>query len=416
MKTAVKRFVSHPLLSGSLVMMVGSMGVNVINYIYHLVMGRLLGPVDYGTLASIYSILYIVSIVPTSTSFAIVKFISSAKDKDELGSIYYGIKNLVLYVALGTSLIVALSSSAISKFLNIGSIWPVLFVAPVLFLSLITLVNQASLQGLLKFIGVVGPNLVSSIVKLLLGVLFVFLGWSVTGAIGAVVISVLLAYFYSTRLARGLFPQHQKSNFKLMPFLRFSLPVLLQALAFTSIFTVDILLVKHFFPPYEAGLYASLSMLGKVIYFAASPITSTMFPIVSGRHARGEKYFKVFFASLGLTVLMSFSIVALYFLLPDLSIGLLYGQKYLAAKGDLVWMGLFLSFYTVAYILSNFYLSIGKTKLIILPLLTAIVQVVAIWFYHPTLHAVIMLSLGLMVFLAASFAIILGYNQLKQTG
>ena len=39
----------------------------------------------------------------------------------------------------------------------------------------------------------------------------------------------------------------------------------IQALAFTSFFTTDLILVKHFFPPFEAGIYAALSTLGKII-------------------------------------------------------------------------------------------------------------------------------------------------------
>lgn len=80
----IKNLLKHPLFSGSFVMIAGSMAINVVNYIYHLLMGRILGPVDYGTLASVYSLLYIVTIIPTSASVSIVKFISSAKDKREV--------------------------------------------------------------------------------------------------------------------------------------------------------------------------------------------------------------------------------------------------------------------------------------------------------------------------------------------
>ena len=59
----------------------GSMLSNVVNYLYHLAMGRILGPVDYGILASLFSIFYIIGIVPLSSSVSIVKFVSTAKNK-----------------------------------------------------------------------------------------------------------------------------------------------------------------------------------------------------------------------------------------------------------------------------------------------------------------------------------------------
>ena len=58
----LKNYLVNPLLLGSTLMIGGSMGVNVINYVYHLVMGRLLGTADYGVVASIFSLLYVVSI------------------------------------------------------------------------------------------------------------------------------------------------------------------------------------------------------------------------------------------------------------------------------------------------------------------------------------------------------------------
>src|SRR3989344_9147131 len=96
----MNKILKHPLFSGSIIMFGGSMAVNVINYIYHLLMGRILGPIDYGSLASIYSLLYVVAIVPISTSFAIVKFISQAKNKKERGYIYWVLKKFIFRVAI----------------------------------------------------------------------------------------------------------------------------------------------------------------------------------------------------------------------------------------------------------------------------------------------------------------------------
>ena len=78
----------------------GSMFVNATNYVYHVLMGRILGPVDYGVLASVFALLYIVSIVPMSTSVAIAKFVSSAKDKKEEAEIFNGIKHFIYRVSL----------------------------------------------------------------------------------------------------------------------------------------------------------------------------------------------------------------------------------------------------------------------------------------------------------------------------
>ena len=384
--------------------------VNIINYFYHLMMGRILGPSEYGVLASLYSILYITSIVPVSTSVSIVKFISGARDARERGAIYVAVKRMTGKVALGLALVIAITSPAISQFLNIPTFWEVALVAPVVFFSLITLVNQSTLQGVLKFTGVVAPNFVAFVAKLIFGIGLVYLGYSVLGAMWGVVIGAILAYLLSIVQIRGVV-EVRKENFDLKPFFKYSLPVLLQALAFTSFFTTDLILVKHFFSPFDAGLYAALSTLGKIIFFASSPITSVMFPIVAGRVARGERYFRIFALSILLTGAIAGAIAVLYFLLPNYAIGILYGQEYLAASPLLVWMGVFISLYVLAYLLTNFFLSIGKTWVSYLAVAAAAIQIVAIWLYHANLLIVIQISLSVVAALLLILLAILGYNQ-----
>jgi O-antigen/teichoic acid export membrane protein len=125
--------VKHPLFSGSALMIGGSMVANVVNYFYHLLMGRVLGPKDYGTLASIYAVMYILSIVPTSTSFAIVKFISSAGSKVERTGIFLRLRKLVFQIAVVLSLVFLVLSPVVSNFLHIENVYILVLVSLVLF-------------------------------------------------------------------------------------------------------------------------------------------------------------------------------------------------------------------------------------------------------------------------------------------
>ncbi len=412
MNKKIFNFLRHPLFSGSAIMIGGSMAVNVINYAYHLVVGRMLGPVNYGVLASLFSILYIVAIVPTSTSVAVVKFISSAETDKSAGRIYFAINKLVLIIAFILAIALLFVSPFIASFLHINNVFLVILISPILFFSLITLVNQATSQGLLKFMGFVLPNMASSVIKIVLGVLLIALGYSVLGAMYGVLLGGVLAYFVSLPYIRKLVKSDVGSvDYDIYPFLRYSLPVLLQALAFTSLFTTDIILVKHFLSPFNAGIYAALSTLGKIIFFASSPISSVMFPVVSGRVAKGGKYKKIFWASFGATLFISLFIVSLYYLFPNLAIGVLYGNAYLSASEDLIWMGFFILVYTLAVLLVNFSLSIGRTRVIIFPVVAALSQIVFIWIFHESIKEVIQVSLIVSTLMLLGEAAYLRYNQ-----
>ena len=51
-----------------------------------------------------------------------------------------------------------------------------------------------------------------------------------------------------------------------------------------------LILVKHFFSPHDAGIYAGLSLIGRVIFFFSAPIASVMFPVIVQKYARKENY------------------------------------------------------------------------------------------------------------------------------
>lgn len=405
--------VKNPLLSGSVLMMGGSLGASGINYFYHLAMGRVLGPVDYGTLASIFAVIYILSIVPISSSFAVVKFISSAKTKEEVAGIFKEIKGLVFKISAGLAVGFLVISPGVSKFLHIDNVMLVAMIAPYVFFSLMSLVYQATLQGLLKFWGVVGPSLVSSVFKLVLGLGLVLLGWSVMGAMVGLVMAVMISFGYVRSLAKHIPSSETSKPFLIGGFLRYSVPVLVQALAFTSLFTMDVILVKHYLSPFDAGLYAALSTLGKIIYFASQPLVGVMFPIVSGKRSRGEKYRNVFYISLLGTGAMSGVIVMIYYLFPELAVGVLYGKEYLAAQTELVWMGMFISVYMLSNLIVNFLLSIGRVRTVILPAMAAVAQLGAIMAWHGSILQVIQVSLVITSCLTGALFGYLGYHGMK---
>ncbi|KKQ97303.1 MAG: Capsular polysaccharide biosynthesis protein [Candidatus Woesebacteria bacterium GW2011_GWB1_39_12] len=391
----MNKILKHPLFSGSIIMFGGGMAANVINYIYHLLMGRILGPIDYGSLASIYSLIYVVAIVPISTSFAIVKFISQAKDKKERGYIYWVLKKFVFWVAVVASLVLLVISPWVAQYLKIDEFASVVMIAPMTFLLLMILTNQAAMQGLLRFIGVVGPGFSSALGKLLFGLFFVALGFSVNGAVFGILLALIVTYFLSVWLRGNLFDEKAKAgSFSIQKFLHYAFPVLIQALAFTAFFTVDVLLAKHFLPAFEAGIYA--------------------FPIVIGKKSRGEAYRGIFFVSFLLTVLISILAVSLYWLFPSLAIGILYGKDYLTAAPSLVWMGLFIGVYTANYILVNFLLSIERTKIVYLPLAIAVIQVVGINIWHSGIMDIITVSLVSMLILFVGLSLYMIYTQIPK--
>ena len=121
----MKNIIKHPLFAGSMVMIIGNNFVNFLSFVYTLLMGRLLGPVDYGTFASLLSLVGLVSMIPFSLGMVIIKFISAAKSEDEAKTlINWFNKKIVHFSILAESSRIRLSKKTTRLSNRIFGIWP----------------------------------------------------------------------------------------------------------------------------------------------------------------------------------------------------------------------------------------------------------------------------------------------------
>ncbi len=409
MKKYLKEVIRHPLFSGSAIMVLGSNSVNALNYLYHLIMGRLLGPANYGELAALLSIIGLIGIIPGSINLVFIKYISATKTEERLINLVNWLKKRLFKASLIFSLIIVIASPSIASFLHIEKLSYLILIAVSLPFSISALLNRAILQGVLKFKEMILSVMMENAVRLILSVLLVFLGFRVGGAMLALVIAAIVGWYLTARFIH--YPNKEEADVspEIKSMFLYSVPVLIYTIANTSLYSSDLILVKHFFPSHDAGLYASLSTLGKIIFFGAGPIGSVMFPIVSQRHAKGLGYRKIFLYSFLATVALSLSILLLYWLFPHVAINILYGSAYLQSANLLIWFGIFITLFTLSSLLINFNLSLGRVKVVIFPLIAAITQIIAIWIYHKTLFDVVLISIIVSALLLVSIFIYSSY-------
>jgi O-antigen/teichoic acid export membrane protein len=390
-KTLIQNSLKNPLLSGSMVMVFGTNLSNFLAYLYHVVFGRLLSLESYGTLAATLAFIGFVSSAVTFFSIVIVKFVSAADAKHKESLLQWFFRKS-LYIGIIVCFISIIATPMLSSFLHINP--QIIFLAgPIFLITLLSLVFKSHLQGILKFTQFVVVLNTEMLGRLLFGLVFVYLGWDVFGAITGLFVSLLVGAFLGKMYLRDhtiwkipTFPVDTKK------IASYSLPILISSFATNSLLSSDVLLIKHFFEPRDAGIYASIATIGKIVFYAAAPLNSVMFPMVSQKHANGEKYMKVFLSSIGLTLAMSLSVLMLFLIIPHFIVGSLYGDRYADASANILWYGIFMTFFTLSSLVLNFFLSIGKTKLVFVALFAAVAQIAGIWFYHDSLFSVIQIS------------------------
>lgn len=405
-----KQVIKHPLLAGSMVMVIGSNLFNLAQFVYHFITGRMLGKALYGDFASIVSILGIVGIIQISLGLTIIKFVASKKREGEISNFIKWVNFWSIWAGVVVAVLMFIASPWLVNFFNFRE-RSVTYLLALMLLFFITLnVQRSVLQGLLRFDKYVLSLFAEGIVKIALSVLFMLLGLAVFGAVMGFFVGILASLLVS-RASLSYYlkgPRGKKPD--LLPLFRYSIPTFVQGLALTSMYSMDLLLVKHFFAPDIAGIYASLAVLGRVALFATTPVTHTMFPLVAQRFAHGKAYHNIFYLSVLMVGLASFLVTLFYLFLPGIPVGVLYGNEYLEGASILWWFGLFMSLLSLAMLFTQFYLSIGKTRIVWLFAIAALLQVVLIWFIHPSILTVIQISILCAALLVLALLIYFPYH------
>lgn len=403
LKKTIHKFIGHEFVVGSFFVFLGTFVGSVFSFLYNLFLARNLSTIDYGIYASITSLVVFLGIPAQSISTAIIRFGTEYVSKKEYS------KARVLYnhatrftVGLGLSFLVGffLFAPFLSQFLKIGNPFFIILGGFFLVISYISVVNNSFLQSLLHFRFLSFLGSLGNVLKLLLGMFFVFLGWKVFGALVALILSTAIPYLLAFFPIKKIFTTKESGSVAIKPIILYALPMSLAIISASSFTYMDVILVKHFFNPHEAGLYAGLSLVGKVIFYFTLPIPTVMFPILVKYMHTGKKTDSVFYLSLLFALLPALGITAIYFLFPQLMIRIfLGGGAYLAVAPLLGYEGLYLSLFSLLNIVINFFLSVHKTKIAIPVAIGSITQILGIWFFHKTLFEVLSLSIVIVLVL-----------------
>lgn len=404
-------FTSHRLIRSSAVVFIASTAANFSGWLYHIFVGRILGPEQYAELSALFALFFILNVFSAVLQTILVRFFSILKARQSLGeavSLFWtSTKFIVLCEIAGLFIALPLIPS-ISGFLHIRNYWYFVLVYLIFASTILSVVNGGVLQGFQRFVSF---SLLANIgmgLRLITGVLFAFfgVGWTLFSNVVANIITYFLYFFPLSFLLR-----HKTKRLTITKdhAVRYGIPVLLATLGITVMNTQDILLVKHYFSSYDAGIYSSLSVLGKVVFYASSAVGFVLFPIVAEKsELRSDFRRSVLFGLLAVAG-MSAVITLGYFVAPGFAL-LPFGASFSGAAPYLGWFGVFVTMYTMATMLLNILLAIGRASVWVAPVIAAFVQTVFIILFHRTLYEVVWVNtitatlLGVVLFFSYRYA------------
>jgi O-antigen/teichoic acid export membrane protein len=389
---------SNRILGGSMVMLVGSGLVSAVNFGYNVAVARLLGPAAFGHAAAAVTLLMLLSAITLAFQLVCAKFIAKNESAGAKAMVFTVLRRRAwcVGVILGSCLI--LLSGRVASYLNLPSPQLVVVLALGVAFYIPLGVKRGALQGTCAFSRLSINFILEALVKTVGAVLLIEFGKGVTGAVSAISASVIVAYFLPP-LTRELDVRPEEG---IPPSFREGMQAIVFFVGQVIINNIDILLVKHFFASEQAGLYAAVALVGRVVYMLCWSVISAMFPISASAKKPEEANPSVLIVPLLLVLGIALAFTAGLGFFPDFILRTIFGAGFDRAGGIDALLMLYaaatgtysLSVVLMAYEMSRRLANTGWIQLVYSGGI-----VLGIYFFHSTLRQVILVQLVAMVIL-----------------
>lgn len=380
--------------------MISVLIVNGGNYLYNLLLGRNLGPAQFADAAVLITFLLVLSFMAMTFQLITAKFSVLFENKifkTFISTIYK--QAFIVGLVLGGLIIVfagqlqnLFNTSSTSMFVVFGCGVPLYFLMSI---------NRGVYQGK-KAYKQLSITYQGEMISRLLITLALILIFNIQSSV-VIAIGILLSFCF------GLFP-FKTSNISFARLLKLDKTHSSQIKKFfmlTSFYELtqiiinnsDILLVKHYFDAYEAGLYASLALIGRIVYFIAWMFVMLLLPAVVQLQKKGKETASVLIKYVGYIAVVSGVIVTGCLIFPELIIKMLFGEQYIS-MAPLLWKyAIATSMFAISNIFAYYYLSLDQYFAVVISGVFGILQMLLVVFYHDSLAQVVHMQIIAMALL-----------------
>lgn len=401
-------------ISSEQIFMLTMFVVNAGNYFYNLLLGRFLGPTAFADAAILITFLLVLSFVGMTFQIVTTKYSvlleGALKDKFiqliTKVSILLGISIGSFFIFFCKELQNLLHTETYTMFQLFGIGIPFYFVMSV---------NRGLYQGAHNLKQLSITYITEMVVRLFITVVLLYFALQLPTTVlvsFGIVISFVFGLF---PFQKTIFQKKAQKNITLetKPIVAFFGLTAFYELTQIIINNSDVILVKHFFNNIDAGYYASLALIGRVVYFVTWIFVMLLLPKVIQLQKEGEKTEPILLKYVLLISFFSISIVLVTFIMPETIVKIMFGNAYLTIAPLLWKYALATAVFAVANVFAYYFLSIGNYIPVIVSAFLGFGQVILILIFHNSLHQVVHMQIVAMVFLLALQIVYFIYQQKK---
>ena len=255
-----------------------------VNYASNLVFSRVLTPASFGDLTALLAVSVVMAIPFTAAQTRVAEKVATFAAEDNFERVQYTVRHALAHlivVAGAATLAYCATIPLVVALLDLQAPGPAVALAPLLFVGFLFPVALGTLQGLERWVAFGAVALAIAVSRLALGVPWAEAGGGSGGALagqaagmGLCLIGllwVLRGYVRRTGNAAGWAGVRHRPDVR-------AAAAGAAFVFFAVIANCDVVLAKIFLDPHEAGQYAALATIGKVVTFLPAAVAVTVVP------------------------------------------------------------------------------------------------------------------------------------------
>lgn len=391
------------LLNDATFLFASTIIVNAGNYGINLILGRVLGPAEFAEASILATAVLMLSFIAVGFQLTTAKYSATYQAEEQftkLHTLCNWLLNRSYVIGIGLTLVLLLSIYPLKEFLHFKSVVPLILVIICIPIYFHLSVSRGYLQGVERFknlaftyISEMGARLVVTFILVFIAIKS-FGAWTSEAIAVGFLVSFIVTYFVSKQKQKVAPKKLEKTDLSLI--YKFVFVIGIYEFSQILINNSDIILVKHYFDNQQAGLYAALALIGRVVFFATWTIVTLLFPKVIQKEKNGEKHSHLFWGSLLIVGGIGCSIILACLLMDELIINILFGSEYLSISPLLWKYAVATTLFACANVFAYYYMSLNKYFPVALSVLAGVAQIVLIVFYHSSIEQVILVQIILM--------------------
>jgi glycosyltransferase involved in cell wall biosynthesis/O-antigen/teichoic acid export membrane protein len=374
--------------------------VNASNYAFHVVVSRLLGPAEYGELASLLAALMLLSVPFGVVQTLVAKRAAALEGRSELDALAAGSVRALVPVALLSALAVLVLSAPSAAFLD-TSVGTVALLAPYAALSLLLACLLGVLQGRMRFTALTTVTAAGVGVRLVAGAGLVWAGLGVHGAVLATTLAQAATLVLAAVVVGVPARAWRRARAAFEPFRGETAGTLVAFGSFWLLGEIDILLARHYLGADDSGFYSSAGLVSRALLFLASAFTTAALPRFAAARERPAEAYRWLRLSVGFVVALVLVGSALLVVVREPAVQLAFGSRFAAAAELVPLLAAGAGALALVHLLVYFHVALG-TRAHVFVLGGVVLEVALVAVFHETAT-----QIGMALLVSASLVAVL---------